>query len=453
MASAPPVTDDGLVEPLPRIDIKPLLAKLWPLGAKGAVSADDIAEAISHFFTNQVSDVQAGALLMCLHFTGLDRQAEVLAKTAECMLKSAAKIDQNGLRAAIEGKRRKEGGYGGGLVCLCLCCWSPFRIGVLLTSHSPCFKVDIVGTGGDSHNTFNISTTSSILASSLLLIAKHGNKASTSKSGAADLLACMQPQPPQIGRIRPDTIADLYRETNYGFLFAPVFHPGMRHVAPIRRELPWRTIFNLVGPLANPTDLRGEDRAGEPLLEARMIGVARKDIGPVFAQALELAGARKAMVVCGDEELDEISCAGDTLCWRIQPDPADPAKSVTEHFRLHPRDFGLPAHALSEVSPGKAPEENAAILRRILAGEVPDDDPILHFVLINTAALFVVSGICEAESSDLGFGDDGVVITERGPGGGRWKEGVRRARWAVKSGEAARKWDAFVQVTNRFTDY
>ncbi|KAK3905677.1 glycosyl transferase [Staphylotrichum tortipilum] len=426
MASATaPVTDDGLVEQLPRIDIKLLLAKLWPLGAKGAVSPDDIAEAISHFFTNRVSDVQAASLLMCLHFTGLDRQAEVLAKTAESMLKAAAKIDQNELRAAIDGKRRKEGGYGGGLV-------------------------DIVGTGGDSHNTFNISTTSSILASSLLLIAKHGNRASTSKSGAADLLACMQPQPPQIARIRPDTIADLYRNTNYGFLFAPVFHPGMRHVAPIRRELPWRTIFNLVGPLANPTDLRGGD---EPLLEARMIGVARKDIGPVFAHALQLAGARKAMVVCGDEELDEISCAGDTLCWRIQPDPANPATTNTEHFRLHPRDFGLPAHPLSEVSPGKAPEENAAILRRILAGEVPDDDPILHFVLINTAALFVVSGICEADSSDLGFGDDGVVITERGPGGGRWKEGVRRARWAIKSGEAARQWAAFVEVTNRFTDY
>ncbi len=451
MASVPPaaVTDDGLVEAPPRVDIKPLLAKLWPLGAKGAVSPDDIAEAISHFFTNQVSAVQAASLLMCLHFTGLDRQAEVLAKTAKCMLKSAAKIDQDQLRAAIEGKRRKEGGYGGGLVCLCHR-YSPSPPRRAVANLPP--QVDIVGTGGDSHNTFNISTTSSILASSLLLIAKHGNKASTSKSGAADLLACMQPQPPQIARIRPDTIADLYRATNYGFLFAPVFHPGMRHVAPIRRELPWRTIFNLVGPLANPTDLR-DGPAHEPLLEARMIGVARKDIGPVFAQALQLAGAKKAMVVCGDEELDEISCAGDTLCWRIQADPASPAGSVTEHFRLHPRDFGLPAHALSEVSPGKAPEENAAILRSILAGEVPDDDPILHFVLINTAALFVVSGICDADSSDLGYGDDGVVITERGPGGGRWKEGVRRARWAIKSGEAARQWAAFVEVTNRFTDY
>jgi anthranilate phosphoribosyltransferase len=101
---------------LPSVDIKPLLARLWPLGHPDPVSPDQIAEAISYFFTNQVSDVQAGSLLMTLHFTGLDRQAEVLAKTAECMLKSAAKIDEPDLRAAIEGRRRKEGEYQGGLV-------------------------------------------------------------------------------------------------------------------------------------------------------------------------------------------------------------------------------------------------------------------------------------------------------------------------------------------------
>ena len=83
---------------------------------------------------------------------------------------------------------------------------------------------------------------------------------------------------------------------------------------------------------------------------------------------------------------------------------------------------------------------------------MPEDDPILHFVLINTAALFVISGICEAETSDLGFGDDGQVIKERGPGGGRWKEGVRRARWAITSGEAARQWRGFVEVTNGFSE-
>lgn len=203
----------------------------------------------------------------------------------------------------------------------------------------------------------------------------------------------------------------------------------MRHVAPLRRQLPWRTIFNLVGPLANPADA---------LLEARVIGTARKDLGPVFAEALRLAGATKALVVCGDEELDEISCAGDTLCWRVTGDGG------VEHFRLHPRDFGLPAHPLSKVSPGKEPGENAAILARILRGEMAEEDPILHFVLMNAAALFVTSGICEAET--------GETVAERGPGGGRWKEGVRRARWAITSGEALRQWEGFVEATNGFSE-
>lgn len=251
-----------------------------------------------------------------------------------------------------------------------------------------------------------------------------------------------------MANVRPDTIAKIYAETNYSFLFAPVFHPGMKYVAPVRRQLPWRTLFNLVGPLANPADVipKGSQSA---LLEARVIGVARKDLGPVFIEALQMNGSRKAMVVCGDEELDEISCAGPTLCWRLnQEDPTREAE--VEHFLLHPDDFGLPCHPLSTVLGGKEPAENAEILGRILNGQIPDDDPILHFVLMNTAALLVVSGICEADTSDLGHGDDGQVIKERGPGGGRWKEGVRRARWAVKSGEAARQWASFVDVTNSF---
>lgn len=108
-----PTSAAGELQP---VDIKPLLARLWPVGHPDPVTPEQIAEAISYFFTNQVSDVQAGALLICLHFTGLDRQAEVLANTAGCMLKSAAKIDQSALRAAVEARGRKEGGYGGGLV-------------------------------------------------------------------------------------------------------------------------------------------------------------------------------------------------------------------------------------------------------------------------------------------------------------------------------------------------
>jgi anthranilate phosphoribosyltransferase len=252
--------------------------------------------------------------------------------------------------------------------------------------------------------------------------------------------------------ITPETIAKVYEKTNYAFLFAPVFHPGMRYVAPIRKELGWRTIFNLLGPLANPV---------EGMIEARILGVARRDLGPVFAEALKMSGATKAMIVCGEEDLDEISCAGKTYCWNLKEQAHTETEASKneiessytveiEHFTICAADFGLHSHALDDVSPGKEPHENAAILTKLLQNELPKDDPILEFVLMNTAALFVVSGICEEDSTDLGYGDDGKVITERGPGGGRWKEGVRLARWAIESGEAWRQWREFVEASNSF---
>lgn len=248
----------------------------------------------------------------------------------------------------------------------------------------------------------------------------------------------MQPQPPIIAAVRPETLTKVYSATNYSFLFAPLFHTGMRYVAPIRRQLPWRTIFNNLGPLANPV---------EDVLEARVIGVGRKGLGPEFAEALRSAGCRKAMIICGDEDLDELSCAGLSHCWMLK-EKTPGGEVYVDYFTVHPHDFGVEAHPLNTVSSGKEPEENAAMLNGILHGERPDNDPLIEFILINTAALFVVSGICEADSSDMGHGDDGKVVTERGPGGQRWKEGVRRAKWAIKSGEAWKQWEAFVKVTN-----
>jgi anthranilate phosphoribosyltransferase len=284
------------------------------------------------------------------------------------------------------------------------------------------------------------------------MIAKHGNKASTSKSGSADLLQSTQPTAPILDNIVPSTLAKVYQKSNYAFLFAPVFHPGMRWVGPIRKELGWRTIFNLLGPLSNPVDSTNDTRAtessGESLLEARVIGVARRDLGPNFAEALRLSGSRKAMIVCGDEELDELSCAGPTHCWRLAEDPSAGNEVKISYFTLSPADFGFPLHSLSEVRPGEGPEENAKVFSRILHGELDDNDPLIHFILINAAALFVISGICEADTSAMGNGDDGKVITERGPGSGRWKEGVRRARWAIKQGAALSEWERFVAVTH-----
>lgn len=423
----------GPAQPPPVVDIKDLLRRLWP--QQPDVTADEISDAIAHFFTDRVDDVQTGALLMCLHFTGLDRDPNVLSQCASKMLAAAAQVDAQRLAQVIETRGRKEGSYKGGFVCRQVPSLGSCADGLLTWS-----QCDIVGTGGDAHNTFNISTTASILASSLLLVAKHGNRASTSKSGSADLIANMNfPTPPDMAAVEPHHVASIYARTNYAFLFAPSFHPGMRFVSPTRRKLPWRTIFNLLGPLANPMDV-----PTTPMIEARVIGVARRDLGPVFAEALRLNGVRKALVVCGEEDLDEVSCAGPTLCWQL-------CDGQVQHFSLTPEDFGLSRHPLQTVSPGKEPAENAQILKRILNNELADDDPLVEFVLMNTAALFVVSGVCDGDRSDLGPGDDAKVVLETGPGGGRWKEGVRRARWAIKSGEAWRQWNAFVEVTNSIT--
>lgn len=322
-------------------------------------------------------------------------------------------------------------------------------------------KCDIVGTGGDSHSTFNISTTSSIISSPFLLVAKHGNRAQTSFSGSADVLTSIVPTPPKITAVTPDTLVKVFEETNYAFLFAPNFHPGMMYASPVRKGLGIRTIFNLMGPLANPV---------EWAIEARVVGVAYQSLGPVFADALRIGNAKKAMVICGEEDLDEVSCAGKTNCWRLteHPNPDykprescetcdededdesnQPTIVKVESFSFHPSDFGLPTHPLSEVGGGKQPRENAQLLMDLLGNKLPRDHPILDFVFMNVATLLVVSGVCDADTSNMGPGDDGEVIKERGPGGGRWKEGVRRARWAIESGEALKNLQKFIDITNR----
>ena len=209
-----------------------------------------------------------------------------------------------------------------------------------------------------------------------------------------------------------------------------------------------RTIFNLLGPLAHPI---------EQLVEARVVGVADSTLGPIFAEALRIAGKdkpvgkRKAMVVAGREGLDEISCAGLTDCWMLRELSQSRRSGAVEieHFQLAPFDFGFPMHPLSAVKGGETPRENAEILMKLLRGELGEDDPILQTVMMNAAAMLVVSGICDADESAMGDGDDGVIVKEKGPGDGRWKEGVRRAKWAVKSGAALKSLQAFTEISNK----
>lgn len=424
-----------MADPPPRyVSIAPLLKKLSaPPPLDNTVKAEDIALAFSRTFENELNGTQTAALLTLLHSTGRDRHPDVIAKCAESMRNAAIQVNSKDLQTVVKKRKRALGTYRGGLC-------------------------DIVGTGGDSHSTFNISTTSSIIASPILMMAKHGNRAQTSMSGSADVLNAIFPVSPKIEALTAQSLPEAYEHTNYTFLFAPNFHPGMKYAATVRRELGLRTIFNLMGPLANPV---------EQHIEARLVGVAYQELGPVFAQALLLSGARKALVVCGQEDLDEISCAGKTNCWmlREQPNPkyqgnlddeeddddsSDDDESAprylvkVENFEIGPDDFGLPSHPLSEVGGGKLPKQNAAVLMSILRNERSKDDPILHFVLMNIAALLVVSGACDADTCE-----SGEVIKETGPAGLRWKEGVKKARWCIESGRALAEFEKFIEFTNR----
>lgn len=208
----------------------------------------------------------------------------------------------------------------------------------------------------------------------------------------------------------------------------------MRHVAGIRKELGYRTIFNLLGPLVNPIDYSVPGG-----LEARIIGVGKRGLGAVFAETLRLLGCKKGMVVCGEEGLDEVSCEGRTECWRLFEEQGE---VMINHFWVHPTTtFGLPTHPLSAVAGGKGADENAGILERLLNGEAKEEEwAVRDFVLVNTAALLAVSGVVGKVKR---VAEGGVAE------GGVWKDAVEKAREGVKSRKAWEEWKAFVGVSRK----
>lgn len=224
---------------------------------------------------------------------------------------------------------------------------------------------------------------------------QHGNGASTSSSGSADVLRALGCvfTPPRAGG--PSTVPDI----PLVFLLAPHYHPALASLGPARRALPFRTLFNALGPLLNPARPRG-----------MLVGVAEPALGPPYVAALRAAGVRRGFVVCGAEGLDEISCAGDTHAWELRED------GTVRERTLHPTaDFGLPTHSLAGVR-GASPAENAATLRALITAgsDIPDRlTPTLHFVLLNAAALLVVAGRAD-----------------------NFVDGVALAKEAITSGEA-----------------
>ncbi|WP_404370594.1 anthranilate phosphoribosyltransferase [Sphingomonas sp. MMS24-J45] len=231
---------------------------------------------------------------------------------------------------------------------------------------APAGAIDVCGTGGDGHHTLNVSTAVSIVvASAGVPVAKHGNRAASSKAGAADTLEALGLDMHRAGQNAEASLRDI----GIAFLFAANHHPAMKRITPIRQRLGRRTIFNLMGPLANPAGVTRQ-----------LIGIARPDYAATYAAALEQLGTEAALVVSGEEGLDELSSAG--------PSVAISVGQVALPARISPEDAGLPGHPLSAIRGGD-PAHNAAALRRLLLGE---RGAYRDAVLLNAAAALVVAG-------------------------------------------------------------
>lgn len=229
--------------------------------------------------------------------------------------------------------------------------------------------IDVCGTGGDGAHSLNVSTAVAIVVAACdVPVAKHGNRAASSKAGGADTLEALGLNLDRAAETAEQTLADL----GIAFLFAQKYHPALGRLAPIRREIGRRTIFNLCGPACNPAGVKRQ-----------LIGVARPDFLPVYAGALEMLGYEDAMLVAGDEPLDELSISG----------PSSFVRLGQSQERISPEEAGLPRHATEALKGGDA-EYNATALRRLLAGlqETAQDRAYRDAVLFNAAAALMVAG-------------------------------------------------------------
>ena len=226
---------------------------------------------------------------------------------------------------------------------------------------------DIVGTGGDGSGSFNISTTAALVAAGAgLKVAKHGNRAASSACGSADVLEALGVKID----LGPEAVAECIETIGIGFMFAPIFHPAMKHAAAPRREIGIRTVFNILGPLTNPART-----------ESMVLGVPGEEIGRKIAATLHRLGTRHSLVVHGRDGLDEISISGPSLVWEIREDKLSPPREIS------PGDFGFEASGPARIK-GSTPQENAAALRRILEGEKGD---LRNIVVMNAAAALVAA--------------------------------------------------------------
>ncbi|MBN8811350.1 MULTISPECIES: anthranilate phosphoribosyltransferase [unclassified Sphingomonas] len=255
----------------------------------------------------------------------------------------------------------------------------------LIPITAPAGAIDVCGTGGDGHHTLNVSTAVSlVVAAAGVPVAKHGNRAASSKSGAADTLEALGLDLDRAGARAEESLHEL----GIAFLFAQAHHPSLARIGPLRRRIARRTIFNLMGPLANPAHVRRQ-----------LIGIARPDYAPIYAEALQQLGVDSAAIVSGEEGLDELSTERASVVVSIG--------SSGLPARIVPEDAGLPRHPLTAIR-GGGPEYNALALHRLLQGE---HGPYRDAVLLNAAAALVVAG----QASDLREGvEEAAEVIDKG---------------------------------------
>jgi anthranilate phosphoribosyltransferase len=261
--------------------------------------------------------------------------------------------------------------------------------------------VDIVGTGGDSAHSFNISTTSIFVAAAAgAKVAKHGGRSVSSSSGSADVLEALGANI----MLSPEQVAASIEECGIGFMFAPNHHAAMKHVVPVRREMGVRTIFNILGPLTNPASAPNT-----------LMGVFHPDLVGIQVRVMQRLGAERVLVVHGKDNLDEISLGAATLVGELKD-------GEVREYEVHPEDFGLQMMSLRNLRVASAEESKAMMLGAL------DNKPgaAREIVCLNAGAALYVANVADS------IGD-----------------GIVRAREAVASGAARAKVDQFVQCTRK----
>ena len=252
--------------------------------------------------------------------------------------------------------------------------------------------VDTAGTGGDGKGTFNVSTAAALVAAGAgLKVAKHGNRAVTGSCGSADVLEALGVKID----LGPDAVKRCIEEVGFGFMFAPNYHPAMRHAMPVRRELGVRTVFNLLGPLTNPAGAKRQ-----------LLGVPDPNLCETMSQALGLLGSEHSMVVHGEDGLDELTLGGMTHVWETE-------NGVTQKYVLWPEDCAVMPCSLEEIK-GGTPEENARMMRETFQGE---RGALRDLVVFNSAAVMQVGGLAPdfIEGRGLAVGAIGQRRGTEGP--------------------------------------